>query len=165
MARMRDPNWTGPGPGPFINVPDAAAAPTGNDVSSISDLYNSVGGRVTGAVQQYIDEVYAGAQSGKYSISDAQNAFNIVNEQAGQGMTGAYGAAQGVVAVAPSGSSTPTESTGSTGSKDALSTINGILSRFGLGALAGQLWNMHLNKEVDITSEDAIAWVLKETPA
>lgn len=57
------------------------------------------------------------------------------------------------------------EPTGSTGSKDALSTINGILSRFGLGALAGQLWNMHLNKEVDITSEDAIAWVLKETPA
>jgi hypothetical protein len=152
-------DWTG------VDFTGLYAAPTGNDVSSISDLYNSVGGRVTGAVQQYIDEVYAGAQSGKYSISDAQNAFNIVNEQAGQGMTGAYGAAQGVVAVAPSGSSTPTESTGSTGSKDALSTINGILSRFGLGALAGQLWNMHLNKEVDITSEDAIAWVLKETPA
>jgi hypothetical protein len=28
MARMRDPNWTGPGPGPFINIPDAVPAAT-----------------------------------------------------------------------------------------------------------------------------------------
>lgn len=27
MARMRDPNWTGPGLGPFIDVPDAPAVP------------------------------------------------------------------------------------------------------------------------------------------
>jgi hypothetical protein len=27
MARMRDPNWTGPGPGPFIDVAEAPAAP------------------------------------------------------------------------------------------------------------------------------------------
>jgi len=71
------------------------------DVSSIYDLYNTVGARVTGSVQAYLDEIYAGAKTGKYSISDVQNAFNTVNLQADQGMTGAYGAAQGVVAVAP----------------------------------------------------------------
>jgi len=57
------------------------------------------------------------------------------------------------------------ESTGSTGDKDALATINAMLSKYGLGSLAGQLWNMHLNKEVNITNEDAIAYVLKDTPA
>ncbi|ANH49354.1 hypothetical protein uvFWCGRAMDCOMC429_031 [Freshwater phage uvFW-CGR-AMD-COM-C429] len=57
------------------------------------------------------------------------------------------------------------EPAGSTGNKDALATINAMLSKYGLGSLAGQLWNMHLNKEVNITSEDAIAYVLKDTPA
>lgn len=57
------------------------------------------------------------------------------------------------------------EPTGSTGNKDALATINAMLSKYGLGSLAGQLWNMHLNKEVNITNEDAIAYVLKDTPA
>ena len=58
-----------------------------------------------------------------------------------------------------------TGSTGSTGNKDALATINAILAKYKLEALSGQLWNMHLNKEVDITNEDAISYVLKDTPA
>jgi hypothetical protein len=125
MVMMRDPSWTGPGLGPMIDVPTPEElqqefdtfydyrnslltpapgdnAPKEVDVSSITDQYYNVGGRVTGAVQTYLDEIYAGAKTGQYSVSDVQNALNIVNEQANLGMTGAYGAAQGVVAVPPS---------------------------------------------------------------
>jgi hypothetical protein len=62
--------------------------PVDIDVSSITDLYNTVGARVTGSVQAYLDEIYAGAKTGKYSIADVQNAFNIVNLQADQGING-----------------------------------------------------------------------------
>ena len=88
-----------PGQARIQAQPEAAPAVVAPaDVSSISDLYYNVGGRVTGSVQSYVDEVYAGAQSGKYTIEAAQNALNIVNQQAEQGMTGGGGAALGVIA-------------------------------------------------------------------
>ena len=71
------------------------------DFSNATNLYNTLGPRVTGDVQAYIDEVYAGVQSGKYSVADAENALNVISQQADLGMTGAYGAGLGVVAVAP----------------------------------------------------------------
>lgn len=111
----------------------APAATTGTDVSSIANLYNTVGGRVTGAVQSYVDEIYAGAQSGKYSIADVQNALNTVNEQANQGMTGAYGAAQGVVAVAPKDEEDE-EDTSGTGDdiETATSILQAVLKYYGM---------------------------------
>ena len=79
------------------------SAPKEIDVSSLTEeYYNILGPRVTGSVQAYLDEIYTGAKTGKYSIADVQNAFSIVSQQADLGMTGAYGAAQGVVAVPPS---------------------------------------------------------------
>ena len=48
--------------------------------------------------------------------------------------------------------------------KDALATISGVLSRFGLSSLANTLWGLHLKKEVNIASEDSIAFVLKDAP-
>ena len=137
MVMMRDPNWDGPGPGPMIDVPaGTAGTQQPNDVSSISDLYNTVGGRVTGSVQTYIDEIYAGAQSGKYSISDVQNALNIVNEQANQGITGATAATSTTTPT-----TTPTN-TGGSGTSVVLPTstaasdeLKAILERFQLGGL------------------------------
>lgn len=85
----------------LLNPAPGDNAPKEIDVSSITDQYYNVGGRVTGAVQTYLDEIYAGAKTGKYSIADVQNALNTVNEQANLGMTGAFGAAQGIVAVDP----------------------------------------------------------------
>jgi hypothetical protein len=148
MVLKADPNWTGPGPGPMIDVPGPSDGPVysqvktevsridngdgtftvtyrdstdpnaptytetvgtktvvkGNgapDFTNVTNLYNTLGPRVTGAVQTYIDEVNTGVQSGKYSVADAENALKIIGMQADQGMTGAYGAAQGVVAVPP----------------------------------------------------------------
>jgi hypothetical protein len=48
--------------------------------------------------------------------------------------------------------------------QDALATISGILDRFGLSSLANTLWDLHLHKQVNIASEDSIAFVLKDAP-
>ena len=136
-----------------------------SDVSMISDLYNTVGSRVTGSVQSYFDEIYAGAQSGKYSISDVQNALNVVNEQANQGMTGAFGAAQGTVAVNPnagSGSSSATEFEPAAGAE---SIIKAGLARYGLDSLYSTIWKKYTKSEIDLSDPDAFVFSLKEEPA
>lgn len=144
MVMMRTPDWDGPGPGPMIDVPAGTPGAPGaagnagtqqpNDVSSIADLYNTVGARVTGSIQAYIDEIYAGVQSGKYSIADARNALNIVNEQANQGITGAAAAAP---------TTTPTNGGGTSAvlptSSSASDELKAILERFGLGGLFNEL--------------------------
>jgi len=98
MARMRDPNWNGPGPGPLIDVPDINTAPAPApapapdvvepDFAAATALFYKVGNRVTGKIQDYIQEVHDGMLSGKYSIADAENAFKIVDIQRDQGATG-----------------------------------------------------------------------------
>ena len=58
------------------------------DFTNATNLYNTLGPRVTGKIQAYIDEVHAGMLSGKYSVADAVNAFKIVSIQRDQGATG-----------------------------------------------------------------------------
>jgi hypothetical protein len=134
----------------------------------ISDLYYTVGNRVTGSVQSYIDEIYAGAQTGKYSISDVQNALNVVNEQANLGMTGAYGADQGTVAVDPG--SGDTNDTGDGGDEfvpadGAASIIKSGLAKYGLESLYSTIWGKYTKSEIDLSSPDAFVFSLKEEPA
>ena len=153
------------------------AAPSGGDidVSSITDQYYNVGNRVTGAVQTYLDEIYAGAKTGKYSISDVQNALNTVNEQANLGMTGAYGAAQGVVAVDP-GNEADDGSDDGTGvpGKDARATIKALLATYKFdedsagngefGNLADYVYKMIGSGEVNINNPDAILYSIRKHP-
>jgi hypothetical protein len=144
------------------------------DVSSIYDLYNTVGARVTGSVQTYLDEIFAGAKTGKYSISDVQNAFNTVNLQADQGMTGAYGAAQGVVAVDPGTGGGNGAGAGVPG-KDARATIKALLSTYKLdedvadidgkfGSLADYIYKIIGSGEVNINNPDAILYSIRKHP-
>lgn len=139
-----------------------------SDVSSISDLYNTVGSRVTGSVQSYIDEIYAGAQTGKYSISDVQNALNIVSMQADQGMTGAFGAAQGEVAVDPNaGGGNGSGGGGSDFIPDtgAQATIKAGLAKYGLESLYSAVWGKYTKSEINLSDPDAFVYALKEEPA
>lgn len=178
MVMMHDPNWTGPGLGPMIDVPSASEgtvyqqvktevsridngdgtftvtyrdstdpnAPTytetvgtktvAPDLTNVTNLFMGLGPRVEGAVKTYIDEVYAGVQSGKYSVADAENALKIIGLQADQGMTGAYGTAQGVVAVAlkDDGSNDGSNDNSSTGDEFATATsiIQNVLKFYGM---------------------------------
>lgn len=188
MVLMRDPNWDGPGPGPMIDVPSQAElqaqhdalynyrlslltpapgdnAPKEIDVSSIAGQYNTVGGRVTGAVQTYLDEIYAGAKTGQYSISDVQNAFNIVNEQANLGMTGAYGAAQGVVAVDPGTDDTDDDGAAFVPAAGAETTIRAGLARYGLENLFNVVWGKYTRSEMSLDDPDAFVYSLKNEDA
>ena len=171
MVLKRDPSWDGPGPGPFIEVPDDNApddnAPKEIDVSSITDQYYGVGNRVTGAVQTYLDEIYAGAKTGKYSITDVQNAFNVVNEQANLGMTGAYGAAQGVVAVDPGNGDTDDDDDDDefVPLAGAESTIRAGLARYGLEGLFNVVWGKYTRSEMSLDDPDAFVYSLKNEDA
>ena len=197
MARMRDPNWTGPGPGPWIDVADDAAAVTpgaapvpGNntppDLTNVTNLFMGLGPRVDGAVQTYIDEVIGGARSGKYSVADAENALKIIGLQADQGMTGKYGAAQGVVAVPPASNdpaappppaapvldawgrdpSNPNYGLDLTVKKtDARVAIRAMLAKYGIESLFGTVWDNYTNDTVDFTDEAAVTLSIRETDA
>jgi hypothetical protein len=139
----------------------------------ISDLYNTVGSRVTGSVQSYIDEIYAGAQTGKYSISDVQNALNIVSMQADQGMTGAFGAAQGTVAVDPGAGGGGNGGGGNGGGgveefspePGAQSTIKAGLAKYGLSSLYSAVWGKYTKSEINLSDPEAFVFALKEEPA
>jgi len=178
-----DPNWTGPGPGPMIDVPgdggdngNGGGNGNGNgngapDFTNVTNLYNTLGPRVTGAVQTYIDEVNTGVHSGKYSVADAENALKIIGMQADQGMTGAYGAAQGVVAVAPKDDGSDDGTGDGTGkgafvpAAGAESIIKEGLSRYGLDSLYSVIWAKYTKSEIDLSSPDAFVFSLKEEPA
>jgi hypothetical protein len=72
-------------------------------MAAIDDLYDQVGGMVTGQVQDYLDQIYQGAKNGSLAEGDVIAALNIVKGQAAQGMTGAGGAAPGIVAPGATG--------------------------------------------------------------
>jgi hypothetical protein len=143
------------------------------DFSNATNLYNALGPRVTGEVQTYIDEVNTGMISGKYSVADAENALKIIGLQADQGMTGAYGAAQGVVAVAPKGDGSDDGTGTGTGTgtgaidfKDAPATLAALLSIYGLGDLADFVYKeIIVSGKVNIKNPDAILFAIREQPA
>ena len=155
MVMMRDPNWDGPGPGPMINVPDTETN-TAPDFTNATNLYNTLGPRVTGSVQTYIDEVYAGVKSGKYSVADAENALKIVGMQADQGINGA---------VDPGAGSNDGGGDAFVPAAGAESIIKEGLARYGLESLYSVIWGKYTKSEIDLSSPDAFVFSLKEEPA
>ena len=155
----------------IVGTKIATAAPP--DFSNATNLYNTLGPRVTGSVQTYIDEVYAGVQSGKYSVADAENALKIIGLQADQGMTGAFGTAQGVVAVDPGTGGGNGAGAGVPG-KDARATIKALLATYKFdedsagngefGNLADYVYKMIGSGEVNINNPDAILYSIRKHP-
>ena len=141
------------------------------DFTNATNLYNTLGPRVTGVVQTYIDEVNTGMLSGKYSVADAENALKIIGLQADQGMTGAYGAAQGVVAVDPgNGDTDDTDDTDDGGAAfvpaaGAETTIRAGLARYGLENLFNVVWGKYTRSEMSLDDPDAFVYSLKNEDA
>jgi hypothetical protein len=90
MALIRDPNWTGPGPGPLIDdgTGPAPGTPGGGgggrgqftveQAAAIDAAAQQAGGNFSGETQNYIDRLAAGAEGG---AADTQNALNILIQQ------------------------------------------------------------------------------------
>lgn len=132
----------------------AAAAKQEEAARIATTYYNVVGPQVTGEQQTYLDEIYAGYGSGKYSGSDVENAMKILSGQAASGMfnTGGNGGGDG-------GEEIPTVS------QDAKATLSSVLRSYGLEQLAPILWNKYANKEFDIQDEDSMLFSIKEEQA
>lgn len=124
------------------------------EATRIQDTYYNVGASVTGAQQDYLDEIYAGYGTGKYSGSDVENAMKILSGQAASGMFNNGGNGGN-----GDGEDIPTLS------QDAKATLSSVLRGYGLESLAPILWNKYANKEFDIQDEDSMLFSIKEEQA
>jgi hypothetical protein len=172
MALIRDPNWTGPGPGPLIDdgTGPAPGTPGGGgggrgqftveQAAAIDAAAQQAGGNFSGETQNYIDRLAAGAEGG---AADTQNALNILIQQgaakaAATPVAGGGGDGGGPTAVAvdpvPGGTRA-----------DAKKTIQAVLSTYGLGDLSDFLYGVYARGEVNINNPDALIFALREQDA
>jgi hypothetical protein len=119
----------------------------------ISNLYSQVGGRVTGAGQTYLDDIYARFQSGGITAQQAADSFNNVLRQANAGYTGMEG------------SSIELETTGPADVASARDILRSGLASYGLDSLYDAIWTKYTRGEVDPDNSDAFIYALKEEPA
>lgn len=124
------------------------------EATRIQETYYNVGASVTGAQQDYLDEIYAGYGSGKYSGSDVENAMSILSGQAAAGVFNNGGNGGG-------GDDTATP----TVSMDAKATLASVLRLYGLDTLSPVLWDKYAKGEFDIEDEDSMLFSIKEEQA
>jgi len=60
MAFIRDPNWTGPGPGPLIEVPDEPSTVAPSDIPSFEDLFRRAYPDVQTLTPQEMEQLASG---------------------------------------------------------------------------------------------------------
>jgi hypothetical protein len=174
MALIRDPNWTGPGPGPLIDdgTGPAPGTPGGGgggrgqftveQAAAIDAAAQQAGGNFSGETQNYIDRLAAGAEGG---AADTQNALNILIQQ------GAAKAAATPVAdveddPTPDPPPVPVVDPVPGGTRaDAKNTIRAVLSTYGLGELSDYLYGVYARGEVNINNPDAIIFSIREQDA
>jgi hypothetical protein len=137
-------------------------------MAAIDDLYDQIGGTVTGQVQDYLDQIYQGAKNGSLAEGDVIAAFNIVKGQAAQGMTGAGGAAPGIVAPGATGGA------GDPGSivdpneffpeQGATAILRSGLARYGLESLYDVVWSKYTKNEIPLDDPDSFVYAIKNEP-
>lgn len=136
----------------------AAAAKQEEAARITTTYYDVVGPQVTGAQQEYLDEIYAGYGSGKYSGSDVENAMKILSGQAAAGMFNTGGGGGG------NGDGGDEEDVVAVG-QDAKATLSSVLRQYGLESLSPIIWQKYANKEFSIEDEASILFSIKEEQA
>lgn len=121
----------------------------------ITQTYYDVGPQVTGAQQDYLDEIFTGYGTGKYSGADVENAMKILSGQAASGMfRGGTGNGDD-----EDGEDVPEVSS------DAKATLASVLRQYGLDNLAPVLWAKYAKGEFAIDDEDSILFSIKDEQA
>lgn len=123
------------------------------EATRIQETYYNVGVNVTGAQQDYLDEIYSGYGTGKYSGSDVENAMKILSGQAAAGVFNNGGGGGG------DDTATPTVS------QDAKATLASVLRQYGLEALSPVIWDKYSKGEFNIEDEDSMLFSIKEEQA
>lgn len=121
----------------------------------IKNTYYDVGAQVTGTQQAYLDEIYAGYGTGKYSGADVENAMSILSGQAASGMFNTNGNSGGT-------DDTTDEFVPAADAKSILATA---LKTYGLESLSDVLWKKYTNRELNLENEDSIMFAIKDEDA
>jgi hypothetical protein len=139
-------------------------------MAAIDDLYDQVGGLVTGQVQDYLDQIYQGAKNGSLAEGDVIAALNIVKGQAAQGMTGAGGAAPGIVAPGATGgeggnAGSVVDSSEFIPAEGATAILRSGLARYGLESLYDVVWSKYTKGEIPLDDPDSFVYAIKNENA
>ena len=138
-------------------------------MAAIDDLYDQIGGTVTGQVQDYLDQIYQGAKNGSLAEGDVIAAFNIVKGQAAQGMTGAGGAAPGVVAPGATGGGAGPGSIVDSNEffpeQGATAILRSGLAKYGLESLYDVVWSKYTKNEIPLDDPDSFVYAIKNEDA
>jgi hypothetical protein len=166
MALIRDPNWTGPGPGPLIDdgtgtpdtpVSDGRGQFTTEQAAAIDAAAAKAGGNFSGATQDYIDQLRLGNLGGGV---DTLNALNILVQQ-GEAKAAATTTATTTTTTTTSDTSTTTEAKTLSGS--ASNELKAILRRYGLDGLFDPLAAALIGDPSLIKNTDALFGSIRET--
>lgn len=152
---------------PIDQIGPSAETVSGTELGRLTNTYYEVGAKVTGAQQSYLDEIFTGYTSGKYSASDVENAMSILSGQADAGTfaTGGGGGGDGGGGGGGDGNGEGDGGETPTISQDAKATLSSVLRRFGLESLAPILWQKYAKKEFSIDDEDSMIYSLREEDA
>jgi len=167
MAFIRDPNWTGPGPGPLIEVPDEPSTVASLDPEKVYEARGYYGD------ETYINQLVTSTGLGFGTLEQRENALNILIAQ-GKAAQDARDAAEktrfeakekanqaaaAAAAATASSTATPTSLTGS-----AANELKAILRRYGLEGLFDPLAAALINDPSLIKNTDALFGSIRETP-
>ena len=125
------------------------------ETARITQTYYDVGPQVTGAQQDYLDEIFTGYGTGKYSGGDVENAMSILAGQASSGMFRG-GTGNGDDA---DGEDVPEVTS------DAKAALASVLRQYGLDSLSPVIWSKYAKGEFSIDDEDSILFSIKDEQA
>ena len=185
MASIRDPNWTGPGPGPFITVPDGTPGSVSEDTEIEDPGTTSTDGRgqftaierdaidaAAGAARnysgdeataQYIRDLQAGKLGGGADTEAALSRLVEQGELRNLAARGDRNLFPGDRSVRPEDVAANPEDNKDTETKfdeDAFGRLKELLDRLGLGALTNNVRDL-ISK--GILDNEAILFELRET--
>jgi hypothetical protein len=128
-------------------------------IAAIESRAREIGGRVSGKPQDYIDELVAGAASGKYSAADVNAALTGLAAQYPQTTTPATTTTTTTTATDPAAAVLAQQRS------DAFSRLRALLNRVGLDELSGSVQTIITSGQVDLGDPNAILFALRDQPA
>jgi len=171
MAQVRDPNWAGPGPGPFIEVPDdkpdnkpdnkPSSSFTPEELASINEAaYSAAGYSGDTATANYIRQLQAGELG---NAADTQAALNRLIAEGKARNLAERGNENYYPGYDPGGreedSSSVDEFMPALNAKEILRTV---LSTYGLEDLYEYAYSLYAKQQIDVTDGDSFIYALRE---
>ena len=160
---MRDPNWTGPGPGPFIDVAEAPAAPAAAVTvparAAVVPTFADNPGQARIQAEREAAAAAAVTPTSQITVTPVVTGGDEGDDEGGET------AEERAIRLANEREDARDALAASRRRQDARSTINTVLATYGLEGLADFTYNEIIVKEtVNINNPDAIIFALREQP-